>query len=100
MAERDRTGRSRGAERPSAAEGEIGADKSLEAFREALEKNVTLSRDRLQEVLDDAVARGRITRDDANELLSRLLQRGREQTESLLQDLERLFQQARQRLRG
>ena len=71
----------------------------MQAFREALEQNVTLSRDRLQEVLDDAVSRGRITRDDANELLSRLIERGRHQTESLLQDLERLLQQVQQRLR-
>jgi polyhydroxyalkanoate synthesis regulator phasin len=81
-------------------EAEVGPDKSVQAFREALEKNVTLSRDRLQEVLDDAVTRGRITRDDANELLSRLIERGRQQTESLLRDLERVLQQAQQRLRG
>ena len=30
-------------------------DKSVEAFRDALERSVTLSRDRLQEVVDDAV---------------------------------------------
>jgi polyhydroxyalkanoate synthesis regulator phasin len=75
------------------------ADKSVQAFREALEKSVTLSRDRLQEVVDDAVTHGRITRDDANELVSRLISRGRQQTESLLRDLERLLQQAQQRLR-
>ena len=33
-------------------------DKSVEAFRDALERSVTLSRDRLQEVVDDAVKRG------------------------------------------
>jgi polyhydroxyalkanoate synthesis regulator phasin len=75
------------------------ADKSVQAFRDALEKSVTLSRDRLQEVMDDAVARGRITRDDANELVSRLVSRGRQQTESMLRDLERLVGQARDRLR-
>ena len=75
------------------------ADKSVQAFREALGKSVTLSRDRLQEVVDDAVTHGRITRDDANELVSRLISRGRQQTESLLRDLERLLQQAQQRLR-
>lgn len=74
-------------------------DKSVQAFREALEKSVTLSRDRLQEVVDDAVARGRITRDDANELVSRLVSRGRQQTESMLRDLERVLQQAQRRLR-
>ena len=53
------------------------ADKSVEAFRDALERSVTLSRDRLQEVVDDAVRRGRMTRDDANELVSSLITRGR-----------------------
>ena len=75
------------------------ADKSVQAFRDALDKSVTLSRDRLQEVVDDAVARGRITRDDANELVSRLVARSRKQTESMLRDLERLLGQARDRLR-
>jgi polyhydroxyalkanoate synthesis regulator phasin len=81
------------------ADDEARVDKSVQAFREALEKSVTLSRDRLQEVMDDAVARGRITRDDANELVSRLVARGRQQTDSLLRDLERLLGRARDRLR-
>jgi polyhydroxyalkanoate synthesis regulator phasin len=76
----------------------VGTDKSVEAFREALERSVTLSRDRLQEVVDDAVRRGRMTRQDANELVSRLLDRGRKQTEGLLRDLERLLGQTRDRL--
>jgi polyhydroxyalkanoate synthesis regulator phasin len=75
------------------------ADKSVQAFRDALEKSVTLPRDRLQEVFDDAVAHGRMTRDDANELVSRLISRGRQQTESMLRDLERVLAQAQQRLR-
>jgi polyhydroxyalkanoate synthesis regulator phasin len=70
-------------------------DKSVEAFREALDRSVTLSRDRLQEVMDDAVKRGRMTRGDANELVSSLVDRGREQTDALLKDLEKLLQQAR-----
>ena len=53
-------------------------DKSIEAFREALERSITLSRDRLQEVVDDAVKRGRMTRSDANELVSRLVARGQQ----------------------
>ena len=71
------------------------SDKSVQAFREALDRSVTLSRDRLQEVMDDAVKRGRMTRGDANELVSSLVDRGREQTDALLKDLEKLLQQAR-----
>jgi polyhydroxyalkanoate synthesis regulator phasin len=88
-----------GSKQSTDAGDEARADKSIQAFRDALEKSVTLSRDRLQEVVDDAVARGRITRDDANELVSRLVARSRQQTESMLRDLERLLGQARDRLR-
>lgn len=72
------------------------AEQSLQAFREALEKSITISRDRLQEVLDDAVHRGRMTRGDAEELLGRLATRGREQAEDLLSQLERLLSQVRE----
>jgi polyhydroxyalkanoate synthesis regulator phasin len=67
----------------------------VEAYRDALEKSLTLSRERIQEVFDDAVRRGRMTRDDANELVSSLVTRGRRQTEDLLKDLEKLLDQAR-----
>lgn len=89
-----------GSRRSTQGDAEEGrADKSVQAFRDALEKSVTLPRDRLQEVFDDAVAHGRMTRDDANELVSRLISRGRQQTELMLRDLERVLQQAQRRLR-
>src|SRR4051794_9839817 len=47
---------------------------------------VVITRDRLQDVLDDAVRRGRITRDDATELLGDLMRRARRQTDELLAD--------------
>lgn len=71
------------------------SDKSVKAFRDALERNVTLSRERIQEVVDDAVRRGRMTRGDANELVSSLVSRGRKATDDLVGDLERLLEQAR-----
>jgi hypothetical protein len=49
---------------------------------------VIITRDRVQEALDDAVRRGRMTRDDATELLGELMRRGRRQTEDMLSDLE------------
>jgi hypothetical protein len=49
---------------------------------------VVMTRDRVQEALDDAVRRGRMTGDDASELLSELMRRGRRQTDDLLSDLE------------
>jgi polyhydroxyalkanoate synthesis regulator phasin len=71
------------------------AEQSVQAFREALEKTVTISRDRLQEVLDDAVRRGRMTRSDADEMVSRLVTRGRDQADDLIGQLERLLAQVR-----
>jgi polyhydroxyalkanoate synthesis regulator phasin len=70
-------------------------DKSVEAFRNALERSLVLSRERLQEAVDDAVKRGRMTQGDANELVSRLVTRGRQQTDDLMKELERLLDQAR-----
>jgi hypothetical protein len=48
---------------------------------------LVLTRERVQEVLDDAVARGRMTRDDATELLAELVRRGRRQTDDLIESL-------------
>jgi len=67
----------------------------VQAFRESLERSVTLSRDRIQEVVDDAVKRGRMTRDDANELVSKLVTRSRKYTDDLLRDLEKMLNQTR-----
>ncbi len=77
-----------------------GLDRSIEHFRQSLERSVTLSRDRLTDVVDDAVKRGRITRGDAEKLLSDLLSRGRKQSDSLLKELERLVSQARREVGG
>jgi polyhydroxyalkanoate synthesis regulator phasin len=59
---------------------------------------VVLTRERIEEVLDDAAERGRVTRSDANELAAELVNRGRQQTEQLVSDVERLFGRGRQQL--
>lgn len=56
---------------------------------------IVITRERLQDTLDDAVARGRMTRDDAGDLLAELLRRGRRQTEDMLADLEAMVEGAR-----
>jgi len=71
------------------------AEQSIQAFRDALEKSVTLSRERLQEVVDDAVRRGRMTRSDAEELVGRMVTRSREQVDDILRQLEELAAQLR-----
>jgi polyhydroxyalkanoate synthesis regulator phasin len=72
------------------------AEQSIQAFRDALEKSITISRERLQEVVDDAVRRGRMTRGDAEEIVNRVVVRGRDQAEEILGQLERLLSQVRE----
>ena len=80
---------------PTETEKSSRAEQSVQAFRDALEKSITISRERLQEVVDDAVRRGRMTRGDAEEMVGRLATRGREQAEDLLSQLDRVLTQAR-----
>ncbi|MFN2612615.1 MAG: hypothetical protein ABR536_04505 [Solirubrobacterales bacterium] len=77
--------------RPSAKAQAKRSDASLQAFRAAVEKSVTVSRERLQEVVDDAVRRGRMTRGDAEEMVGRLVSQVREQAEELLGQVEPLI---------
>jgi polyhydroxyalkanoate synthesis regulator phasin len=81
---------------PRGTEESSRAEQSVQAFRDALEKSVTISRERLQEVVDDAVKRGRLTRGDAEEMVGRLISRGRDQAEDLIGQLERLLAQVRE----
>jgi hypothetical protein len=64
---------------------------TLGALRERLVSSITLTSDRLQEAVDDAVRRGRMTRKDAEELLGTLVAAGRAQTEAILADVEQLL---------
>jgi hypothetical protein len=65
--------------------------KRLTSLRDALTKGVMLTGDRIQEVVDDAVKRGRMTRSDAEDLVQRLIVLGRQQTEDLIGDVEQLL---------
>jgi polyhydroxyalkanoate synthesis regulator phasin len=59
---------------------------------------VLLTRERIQETLDAAAERGRLTRSDANELVYELVQLGKVQTDELLSDVERLLERGREQL--
>jgi len=63
----------------------------LNLLRDTLTKGVMLTGDRIQEVVDDAVKRGRMTRSDAEDLVQRLIALGRKQTEDLIGDVEQLL---------
>jgi polyhydroxyalkanoate synthesis regulator phasin len=51
-----------------------------------------ITRDRIEEVVNDAVERGRVTAEDAQSIVQGLVQRGREQTNTVMGDLESLLQ--------
>jgi polyhydroxyalkanoate synthesis regulator phasin len=59
---------------------------------------VMLTRDRIQETLDEAAERGRLTRSDANDLVSELVRKGRQQTDDLLADFEQLLGRGRDQI--
>jgi polyhydroxyalkanoate synthesis regulator phasin len=59
---------------------------------------VMLTRERIQETLDEAAERGRVTRSDANDLAAELFKRGRQQSEDLISDIERLLGAGRRQL--
>jgi polyhydroxyalkanoate synthesis regulator phasin len=81
--------------------------KTVAEFREALRKNlirpmdmVLLTRQRIEEILGEAVERGAITTKDAQGLGSSLLKRGRSETNAVLRDLERLLERGRGEVGG
>ncbi len=55
---------------------------------------VMLTRGHIQEALDDAAARGRVTRKDANDLVSELVRRGRGGGTDLVKEIESLLSKA------
>lgn len=92
-----------GRRRSETSEGARPESDGLTGFAEQLTNRVlrplglvVLTTERIQEVLDDAAERGRVTRSDANELAAQLISRGRQQTEQLLSDVERLVGRGRQ----
>jgi polyhydroxyalkanoate synthesis regulator phasin len=89
-------GTARAATKPARAAG-VEA-KTVAEFREALRRNlirpmdmVLLTRERIEEALEEAVERGAITRKDARSIGSNLVKRGRKETNDVLKDLEGLL---------
>src|SRR3954470_2510616 len=90
----------------SAATGPVEfSGKSVAEFRQALQSNlirplelVMLSRQRIEDALEEVVKRGRMTRDDASQLSQALVTVGRQQTDDVLKDLEQLMGRGRTRL--
>jgi polyhydroxyalkanoate synthesis regulator phasin len=59
-------------------------------LRDILSRGVVLTNGRLQQTVDEAVRRGRLTRQDAEELVQNLVAVGRRQTQDMLAELENL----------
>jgi polyhydroxyalkanoate synthesis regulator phasin len=81
--------------------------KTVAEFREALRKNlikpmemVLISRERIEEVLGEAVDQGRVTARDAQRITSGLVRRGQKQTTDVLKDLEQLLGRGRDEVGG
>ena len=89
---------SKASSKKSSARPTVGIDKSFAQLKDSLEHSVTLSRDRIQEVVDDAVKRGRMTHGDAEKMIGELYKRGRKQTDALLSELDKIVRQARRKL--
>jgi polyhydroxyalkanoate synthesis regulator phasin len=66
----------------------------LATLRDALARGVVITADRVQEAMDDAVRRGRMTRQDAEDLAESLISSGRRQTQDVLSDIEQLLGRA------
>jgi polyhydroxyalkanoate synthesis regulator phasin len=103
---RKAAGRTAGAAAKPARRAGVEA-KTIAEFREALRKNlirpmdmVMLTRQRIEEVLGEAVERGAITTKDAQGIGSNLLKRGRSETNAVLRDLEQLLDRGRGEIEG
>jgi polyhydroxyalkanoate synthesis regulator phasin len=82
------------------------ASGSVTELREALSSlidplgMVMLTRERIEDALNDAVSRGRVTADDAQDLVTSLIERGRRQTSDVLGELEELVSHKADRARS
>jgi polyhydroxyalkanoate synthesis regulator phasin len=76
------------------------ATANLSALRETLAEGVVITGERLQEAMDDAVRRGKVTADDAQDIVARLVNSGRQQTRDLLDEIEQLLTRGRGTIEG
>jgi polyhydroxyalkanoate synthesis regulator phasin len=75
--------------------------KTVQEVRDALQRGpgdlnfAILTRERMEEVLNEAVERGRVTADDAQAMVQSLLDRARKETNGVVKDLEQLIERTR-----
>jgi polyhydroxyalkanoate synthesis regulator phasin len=86
---------------PSAASGSDGLATVIEQLSNRLFQRldlVVLTREKIQETMDDAAERGRVTRSDANALASELIRRGRQQRDDIWSEIEQVLGRGRDQL--
>jgi polyhydroxyalkanoate synthesis regulator phasin len=71
----------------------------LAALRKALAQSVVDTGERVQETIEDAVRRGRMTRKDAQDLAASIIGASRRQTDEIRAELEALLDRGRRRSR-
>jgi polyhydroxyalkanoate synthesis regulator phasin len=92
------TTRSDSAGEPASTAGGEGLTSIIEQLANRVFKPlglVVLTPERIQETMDEAAERGRVTRSDANALVSELVRRGRQQTDDLFRDVEQMLGRGR-----
>jgi polyhydroxyalkanoate synthesis regulator phasin len=73
---------------------------AIASLRDVLSKGIVITSDRLQEIVDEAVKRGRMTGQDAEELVQNLVAVGRRQSQDALADIEDLVGRSAQQTRS
>lgn len=84
---------------PASPEAQAARDEAMRAnlsqLRELLAGGVMLTAQRVQEAMDDAVRRGKMTRRDAEEIARTLVDNGRRQSLDVIAEIEQLFDRGR-----
>jgi polyhydroxyalkanoate synthesis regulator phasin len=84
---------------PGSPEAQAARDEAMRAnlsqLRELLAGGVMLTAQRVQEAMDDAVRRGKMTRHDAEEIARTLVDNGRRQSLDVIAEIEQLFGRGR-----
>jgi polyhydroxyalkanoate synthesis regulator phasin len=79
---------------PTAEAHEDALRAAANTLRDLLTRGVVITGDLLQETVDEAVRRGRMTRRDAEDLVQNLMQISRRQTQDVLAELETLIERS------
>ena len=92
------TGASASAPTPEPEDRDDALLAQLAALRRSLARSMAETGERVQETVEDAVRRGRMTRKDASELAAAIVAASRRQTDEIRQEIEALLDRGRRRV--